>query len=56
MRKVTNAEVGFAGPIGINADYVFIDKEIVEQRNIVVGANKTEYHIKMLTMEEILKE
>lgn len=46
MRKVTNAEVGFAGPIGINADYVFIDKEIVEQRNIVVGANKTEYHIK----------
>ncbi|MDV9306572.1 proline--tRNA ligase [Clostridioides difficile] len=46
VRKVTNAEVGFAGPIGINADYVFIDKEIVEQRNIVVGANKTEYHIK----------
>ncbi|MDX5646682.1 proline--tRNA ligase [Clostridioides difficile] len=46
VRNVTNAEVGFAGPIGINADYVFIDKEIVEQRNIVVGANKTEYHIK----------
>ncbi|MCC0646341.1 MULTISPECIES: proline--tRNA ligase [unclassified Clostridioides] len=46
VRKVTNAEVGFAGPIGVNADYVFIDKEIVEQRNIVVGANKTEYHIR----------
>lgn len=46
VREVTNAEVGFAGPIGVNADYVFIDKEIVEQRNIVVGANKTEYHIR----------
>lgn len=30
VRKVINVEVGFVGLIGINVDYVFIDKEIVE--------------------------
>ena len=44
IREVTGAEVGFAGPIGINADYVLIDREIAEQNNIIIGANKTEYH------------
>lgn len=45
VKAVTNACVGFAGPIGIKADYVFIDKEVAEQNNLVIGANKSEYHI-----------
>ncbi|MEG1311036.1 MAG: proline--tRNA ligase [Peptostreptococcaceae bacterium] len=45
VKEVTGAEVGFAGPIGIKADYLFIDQEIVDQSNLVVGANKSEYHI-----------
>ena len=45
IKAVTGAEVGFAGPIGIKADYLFIDQEVVEQRNVIVGANKTGYHI-----------
>lgn len=45
VKAVTGAEVGFAGPIGIKADYLFIDQEVVDQRNVIIGANKTNYHI-----------
>ncbi len=45
VKAVTGAEVGFAGPIGIKADYLFIDQEVVDQRNVIIGANKTGYHI-----------
>ena len=45
IKAVTGAEVGFAGPIGIKADYLFIDQEVVDQRNVIIGANKTGYHI-----------
>ena len=45
IKAVTGAEVGFAGPIGIKTDYLFIDQEVVDQRNVIVGANKTGYHI-----------
>ncbi len=46
VKAVTGAETGFAGPIGIKADYLFIDQEVVDQSNLVVGGNKTDYHIK----------
>ncbi|MPM41544.1 Proline--tRNA ligase [bioreactor metagenome] len=45
VEAVTNATVGFAGPIDIKADYVLIDNEVANARNLVVGANKSEYHI-----------
>lgn len=45
VREATNADTGFAGPINIKADYVFIDKEVAEQNNMIIGANKSEYHI-----------
>ena len=45
VKAVTNAEIGFAGPIGIKADYVLIDNEVANARNLIIGANKTEYHI-----------
>lgn len=45
IKEVTNAEVGFAGPIGIKTDYLLIDKEVADQKNIIIGANKTDYHI-----------
>lgn len=45
IKAVTGAEVGFAGPIGIKTDYLFIDQEVVDQRNVIIGANKTGYHI-----------
>ena len=45
VKKVTDAEVGFAGPIGVKTDYLFIDKEVVESKNLIIGANKTDYHM-----------
>ena len=41
--KITGAAVGFAGPIGLDIEIV-IDNSILNMRNFVVGANKTDYH------------
>ncbi|KXZ38953.1 prolyl-tRNA synthetase [Alkalithermobacter thermoalcaliphilus JW-YL-7 = DSM 7308] len=46
IKKATNAKVGFAGPIGIKVDKVLADEEVLYIKNAVVGANKTDYHIK----------
>lgn len=41
--KITGAEVGFAGPIGLDIP-VIVDLEVKEMTNFIVGANKTDYH------------
>ncbi len=45
VRNATSAEVGFAGPIGIKVDALFVDNEVANMYNFIVGANKTGYHI-----------
>ena len=42
--KVTKAATGFAGPIGIDVDSLYVDEEITHMKNFVVGANETDYH------------
>jgi prolyl-tRNA synthetase len=44
VREATNAEVGFAGPIGLKAKRIIADKEVTEMRNFLIGANETDYH------------
>lgn len=44
VKAATSAEVGFAGPIGIKADYLFVDNEVTYMYNFIVGANETGYH------------
>ncbi|MFV9568535.1 proline--tRNA ligase [Thermoanaerobacter mathranii] len=47
VEKVTGAEVGFAGPIGLKGEVmIIVDNEIPQMRNFIVGANETDYHIK----------
>lgn len=46
VEKLTKAKVGFAGPIGLEGVQIIADNEILNMRNFVVGANKTEYHLK----------
>ena len=41
--KITGAKVGFAGPIGLNVE-IIIDNELLNMRNFLIGANKTDYH------------
>ncbi len=45
VEQLTQAKVGFAGPIGLKAKIV-IDNDILYKYNYIVGANKTDYHYK----------
>ncbi len=44
IRKVTGADVGFAGPVGIKARFV-ADQAVTVMHDAVTGANKTDYHL-----------
>jgi len=44
LMRITNAKAGFAGPVGLDID-VFVDNEVVNMTNMIVGANETDYHI-----------
>ncbi len=41
--RVTNAKVGFAGPINLDLRIV-VDEEVTLMKNFAVGANETDYH------------
>ncbi len=53
VEKVTNAKVGFAGPIGINIK-IIIDNDILYKYNYIVGANKTDYHYKNVNTSDFI--
>lgn len=44
VERATGAEVGFAGPIDINADALVVDDEVAHMKNFIIGANETGYH------------
>ncbi len=44
IERITGAEVGFTGPIGLNNVRIVADREIASMTNFVVGANKTDAH------------
>ena len=56
VERVTNADVGFAGPIGLTEDVkILIDASVRQMKNIIVGANKTDYHIKNVNYDRDFK-
>lgn len=54
VKRVTGADVGFAGPIGIKAELI-IDLEVAGMKNFVVGANETGYHLKNVNINRDFK-
>ncbi|MDO5047741.1 MAG: proline--tRNA ligase [Anaerococcus sp.] len=48
IREITGAEPGFTGPIGLKDKdvRVLVDKSLTKIKNLLVGANKTDYHYK----------
>lgn len=44
IRKVTGADVGFAGPVGLKAR-IIADQAVTVMHDAVTGANKTDYHL-----------
>lgn len=46
VRRLTNAPVGFAGPIGLPEDVIIVaDSAIYDSGKLVTGANKTDTHL-----------
>jgi len=45
VRRLTGAEVGFAGPIGLDIP-IIADTTVVSLRDAVCGANETDYHLR----------
>lgn len=52
--RLTNAKVGFAGPVGISIP-VIADHRIKTMSNFLVGANKSDYHLKNVNVERDFK-
>ena len=47
IKRITGANVGFTGPIGLKEEVkIIVDSSIVNMKNLVVGGNETDYHIK----------
>ncbi|MFZ5353777.1 MAG: proline--tRNA ligase, partial [Bacillota bacterium] len=44
VAEATNANVGFAGPMGLKNIKLVVDEEVSFMKNFVVGANETDYH------------
>ncbi|WAM34321.1 proline--tRNA ligase [Caldicellulosiruptor morganii] len=51
VERITGAKVGFAGPVGLSID-VYADNEVKYLKNFVVGANKTNYHLKNVNLND----
>ncbi len=52
VEEITNAKVGFAGPINISIP-VILDEEILLMKNFLAGANKTDYHYINVNIKDI---
>lgn len=44
IEKLTGAEVGFAGPVGLKGAKIIADREVAGMANFIVGGNKTDAH------------
>ena len=51
VERITHAEVGFAGPVGLEIP-VIMDNEVRGMKNFLVGANKTDYHYKNVNLKD----
>lgn len=49
--RITNAKVGFAGPIGITIP-IIMDEDIKVKKNFIVGANESDYHYKDVNLKD----
>lgn len=47
IERISGADKGFTGPIGLKEEAkVLIDSRITKMKNLIVGGNETDYHIK----------
>ena len=51
VNRITNAKVGFAGPVGLEIP-IIMDENIKGKKNFIVGANKSDYHFKDVNLKD----
>ncbi len=49
--QITNANIGFAGPVGLTIP-IIMDNSIKHMKNFIVGANETDYHYKNVNLQD----
>lgn len=54
VRELTKAQVGFAGPVGLEIP-VIADLEVAQMKNFIVGANETDYHYQHVNINKDFK-
>lgn len=55
VNRITNARVGFAGPVGLEIP-IIMDENIKAKKNFIVGANKSDYHLKNVNLRDFKPE
>ncbi len=55
VNRITNARVGFAGPVGLEIP-IIMDENIKVKKNFIVGANKSDYHFKDVNLKDFKPE
>ena len=56
VKRVTGADVGFAGPVGLKEKIKIVaDKQIYGRVNLICGANKTDFHLTGIDPERDFK-
>ena len=55
VERVTHARVGFAGPVGLECP-IIMDREVANMKNFIVGANKTDHHIRNVNLKDFSVE
>ena len=56
VKRVTGAEVGFAGPVNLKEDIkILVDEQLFAYTDMVCGANKTDYHLTGIDPERDIK-
>lgn len=51
VEELTNSKVGFAGPLNLSID-IIVDNEVLNMKNFIVGANKTDYHYRNVNLKD----
>ena len=54
VKRITNAKVGFAGPINIDIP-IILDEDVLKMKNFIVGANKSDHHYKNVNLSDLGK-
>ena len=55
VMRITNDKVGFAGPVGLEIP-IIMDENIKVKKNFIVGANKSDYHLKDVNLKDFKPE